>query len=75
MTTIQDTSRLSHRRKEQRMRKISEDLVGQDSVLLLQALQLFLYLSVNLSCPARSMAAPLTSSTGTIWTSRLNDSR
>jgi hypothetical protein len=48
MTTVQDTSRFSYRGQEQGIRKISEDLVGQDSVLLLQAIQLILSLSVNL---------------------------
>lgn len=43
MATVQNTSRFPHWRQEQRLRKISEDLVGQGSVLLLQALQLFLY--------------------------------
>jgi hypothetical protein len=49
MTTVQYTNRLSHWGKEQRFRKISEDQVGQHPMLLLQALQLFLWpLSVSM---------------------------
>lgn len=49
MSTIQNAAWVGHRRKEQRLRKVSEYMVGQGSVLLLQPLQLFLCLVSDLA--------------------------